>query len=102
MASRSVMSPEWGDLQQQTDWRALSGNIPFNKRFDPNGPYEKAFEAGGWDVMKSQMLEEKKKREQQRAAMPSFLPDLFRNLPRYLDYANKTENPFSITATPWE
>jgi hypothetical protein len=96
------MDPFWGKMQQQTDWRALSGDIPFNKRFDPEGPYEQAFEAGGWDVLKGQLDDEKKKRVQQRAAYPPILHDMLRYLPSYLKEADKNNKPFSIVARPWE
>ena len=99
------MSPEWGDLQQQTDWRALSGDIPFSKRFDPNGPYAKAFEAGGWDVMKQQLANEKMKEKKKQVGEGMFqrnlLSNFFHSLPGLLKRADE-KGPFSIVAKPSE
>lgn len=93
------MRPTRG-LQDMTSWRMLSGSIPFEKRFDPEGPYEQAFEAGGWNTYVSQLKDEEKKKREQRAAYPQFMHDVMRNLPAYNRYAEKN-GPFSVTARPW-
>ena len=105
--SNNIMSPEFGKLQQQTDWRALSGDIPFNKRFDPSGPYAAAFEAGGWDPLKQQLIEEKKqKREQalQNSQANDILGNMLRGvMSKYPDYQKMFEKKgisgISLTAT---
>jgi|WetSurMetagenome_2_1015567.scaffolds.fasta_scaffold39852_3 hypothetical protein len=97
--SNNIMSPDYGDMQQLTERHMLSGSIPFNKRFDPNGPYEKAFEMGGWDNMIEDL--KKKKREQQGNVALPILSRMLSNVPNYLKFAEKN-GPFSITARPWE